>query len=286
MRTAQRLRAAIQQLHVRVRKDMLERDLIIEQQQKAESTPLPVPAAAPPAVPESQPMRETAAEAAAREQVNADRVNLKELRDRYTELHPDVVAAREQLEQAEAVLANIVASRPRAEPVHHARPAPAIQTESMEQTAAAAETLARTRRELALALNEVERKIAGEQVELNMLEAPLADLAHLPAASAPARRPPASQPLVLPKSSVAANLASQAPYPQELSETATPQTPAVALPLGRRLLWSFALGLLFSAMSIFLAEKLDGSIKSAAGLQAALPAGVLFAGIVPRMKRS
>lgn len=234
------------------------------------SLPVPVmPATAPPrtVVVENKDL------AAVRAQVAAARANLARLQARYTDLHPDIVKAKEELTLSESRMLAIPRTiQVTAPPALAAKPTEAEIATQQRRTALTTER------------TQGEYEISALQSDLNQAEAALARIPKTQSPPALALAPARPyEPLHLPSvpPAPAPSSSQTRPIPTTVvaeQEHLSPDRLLRVLPL------SALVGFLFSMFLLLCVEALDRTVKGPDSLRKLLPEGALYLGAVGRMR--
>ncbi|HEX4651524.1 MAG TPA: hypothetical protein VH250_08465 [Granulicella sp.] len=226
-------------------------------------------------VPRPSPMRPSN-EAALKSELNGANNTLIELQNRYTNLHPDVVAAQQRVRDLQAALEQAINKN----------------TLIAKQDAAVQvgfnEAHARLAREVSLQqqISQLDAQMAGDRAELDALTQskhwiPVVRYS-APNQPAPAQPPP-------PPVHAMTRPAMPAPAaPLKLPHTTLTPTPPIAtllLPQPVLGLLSVLFGLFLAGALVALAEFSSRSVRDAEALEDELPYGVRFLGEIPRMTR-
>lgn len=242
------------------------------QQQRAVDEQLRVLSIPQSAIPGSKVVFRDNPEYAARSaQVVMQRAHLAALQVRYTDLHPDVVAAREQVAVAERHLAAV--PRTLLETVSVAAPNDAVAEAERQQKRQALEQQRAS----------LESEIAGLRLDLtrstSLRQRPAPQPVFRPFAATPAKTATDTAPAAaLPKGAESIRSPQTAP---EVEGGMTPLTWWLGSPL---LAWSVLLGLASALAIVGTAEVFDRTIKGPLSLLQTLPDSALYLGSIERMR--
>jgi hypothetical protein len=215
-------------------------------------------------------------EALLKSQLNAANNTLIALQNRYTDQHPDVIAAHQRVRDLQIALEEAIAKN-----------AIIAKQNAMiaAKTAEAHERLAR-QSDLQTQIVELNARIAGDSAALNALskEKTWIPVVHYstPDQPAPVQSAPAPPPVpVAPPSPVIPSV------PQVQHFTLTPTAPVPAMFVAQPILAALSVlfGVLLAVLLVSIAELTNRSVKDAESLEAELPYGVLYMGEIPRMVR-
>jgi len=222
-------------------------------------------------------------EAALKSELNGANNTLIELQNRYTNLHPDVVAAQQRVRDLQAELEQAINKN----------------TVIAKQNAAAQtsfnEAHARLAREAALQqqITELSAQMASDSAELEALgkSKKWIPVVRYVASGAPAAPAPATATAATPSAPLAVPSPEPQPLPQPALQlpqsTLAPSTPVATLFLTQPILAALStlFGILLALALVWFAELTSRSVKDADLLEDELPYGVRFLGEIPRMMR-
>jgi hypothetical protein len=228
-------------------------------------------------------------EAALKSQLNTANNSLINLENRYTNLHPDVIAAKRRVADLQSALEEAIVKNA------------AIAKQDAANQSKVAEAQARLTRESTLQrqIAQLDAQIARDTAELDKLgqgKKTWIQVIHYSPAEPPVASQPAGSPRPVPAAAATpapAPVSSPAPAPRpgaalqpdEQPVTLTATSPVPAMFLAQPVLGALSLlfGLLLAAVMVWLAELLSRSVKDAESLEAELPYGVHYLGEIPRM---
>lgn len=209
-------------------------------------------------------------------QLNAANNALITLQNRYTDQHPDVIAAKQRVRDLQIGLEEAIAKDA------------VIAKQNAVIAAKTAEADARLARQsdLQTQIVELNARIAGDSAALDALskEKTWLPVVHYSTPDQPAPVQPAPAPPPVPMTPPSPVIT---PEPQVQHFTLSPTAPVPAMFVAQPLLAAFSVpfGIVIAILLVSIAEFTSRSVKDAESLEAELPYGVLYVGEIPRMIR-